>query len=142
MPDFFNPTGGLTADGRAVLDHLTARVEEALKVTSPAAFNSMAGPYKHFGTNVVMLGTMTPEKWLREYDYAGQAIHALMTEAATQQKVREQAEAASAGQSALESELAKLKTIVEAQAAEISALKAGGKDGGKKKDADKGESEA
>src|SRR5690554_994247 len=92
IPDFVNSDGALTKEGQ----QLQAFIEAQFAGISDdvGSLNGMAGVFKDYYVQVHKLGTMTPERWMRDFahTYARSAWN--IREDVEQQAIKEAAAAA------------------------------------------------
>lgn len=111
--------GNITPEGQKAIDYLEGLVNSSLD--DLAKLNNMPGYAQHYHINVMATKLLTPAEWLESYRAAG-AKAAYDYAVSLEEASKKDAERDDTSNKVVEA-LAELKLVVEAQAAEIKALK-------------------
>lgn len=120
MVDFLNGNGTLTPEGAAVVAYLDEQVKLHDDPADKLKMNQASGPVRMYWVNVKQAGMLTETEFVRDYNYAAGAIWSILE---AQKAAETNAQQTQESQSALVAEMTKLREMVEAQAAELAALK-------------------
>ncbi len=119
-PHFLNFDESLSDDGRKLVAFIESQFVEADKTNNLEVLNSLSGMIGHYYTNVYKLGTMTADKWVKEFPNAAHNAWAskeyLEAKALESQQVAENTETTN-------TLVDELKAFKESMAAEIEALR-------------------
>ena len=119
----FVDNGAITPDGKRLVEFVVAQFEEADRENNVAALNNLSGPIAEYYVNVHKLGSLTPEKWLKDMSHSARNAYDIM-QYVEAQALKESAAAQATADTAnavsgLEAELTKLKESIAEQVAKL-----------------------